>query len=73
MKELEKALSVSLTTDSWVSVQKFNYVGVTCHFVNEEFQLKSYVLSIKHVVEKTTEAFHEHIIGIANDWKSLRN
>lgn len=56
MSELEKASSVSLTTDGWVSQKKFNYIGVTCHLINDDFELKSYVLSIKHVIDKTADA-----------------
>jgi len=42
---------VSLTTDSWTSVKNKNYTAVTTHFINSDYELKSYLLScFKYVV-----------------------
>ena len=30
--------SVSITTDYWSSIANDGYLGVTCHFLNEDFE-----------------------------------
>ena len=41
----DQAKYVSITTDSWTSIKNENYIAVTCHFINNECELKSYLLS----------------------------
>ncbi|KAL4091755.1 hypothetical protein QTP88_026397 [Uroleucon formosanum] len=36
---------VSITTDSWTSIKNENYIAITCHFIDNECELKSYLLS----------------------------
>lgn len=41
---MDKAESVCLTTDCWTSRTSTSFMAVTCHFVNEDFELVSFLL-----------------------------
>lgn len=41
----ENGKYVSITTDSWTSVKNENYNAITCHFIDNKCELKSYLLS----------------------------
>ncbi|CAF1120454.1 unnamed protein product, partial [Brachionus calyciflorus] len=47
--KINNASSLVLTTDSWKSIQNFDYVGVTAHFVDHEFMNQSIVLTTRHL------------------------
>ena len=48
-KELSKVDCICATTDNWTSVQDYGYIGVTIHFIDDDFNLKSYTISTKHI------------------------
>lgn len=48
-KSLEKASSIALTTDCWKSIQNFDYIGVTAHFLGPKFEKKNYTLATRHI------------------------
>ncbi|GAA6106532.1 zinc finger BED domain-containing protein 1 [Tachysurus ichikawai] len=66
---------IALTTDAWTSIATEAYLGVTCHFINEDWELTSYNLTtmsledrhtaenIANWVEKAAEKFE---ISMAN-------
>ncbi|XP_077315552.1 RUN domain-containing protein 1 isoform X1 [Lithobates pipiens] len=66
---------IALTTDAWTSIATEAYLGVTCHFINEDWNLTSYNLTtmpledrhtaenIANWVEKAAEKFE---ISMAN-------
>lgn len=35
----------ALTCDHWTSLPGTNYLGVTCHYINKKWQMKSFILS----------------------------
>jgi hypothetical protein len=39
----------SLTLDLWTSKNQAGYLGVTCSFVNGQFELREAILSIKYL------------------------
>ena len=43
-KDLDTAISVALTTDIWTSCQKKSHCCVTAHLIDDNRELKSYVL-----------------------------
>ena len=46
-KELQEAEYYSVTTDLWSSTGKLEpYLAVTVHYINKEWELKSYCLNI---------------------------
>ncbi|KAM9830564.1 E3 SUMO-protein ligase ZBED1-like isoform 1-T1 [Syngnathus typhle] len=67
---LQDTESVALTTDVWTSVATESYLRVACHFVGEDWQMKSFSLTtgplkenhtaadIADLLEETTDKFH---------------
>jgi len=56
--ELEKILAgtndVSLTTDIWTSIATDAYIDVTAHFIDESFNMYTYMLAVKPFPESHT-------------------
>ena len=50
---LEQAKDVALTGDQWTSVSNDNYLGVTVHFIDNAWKLRSFALEVNK-----TEARH---------------
>ena len=44
---LKQAASVALTGDHWTSVSNDNYLGVTAHFIDNVWKLRSFALEVK--------------------------
>uniref|UniRef100_A0A669DR08 Uncharacterized protein n=1 Tax=Oreochromis niloticus TaxID=8128 RepID=A0A669DR08_ORENI len=81
--ELKKATSkISLTTDAWTSLVTESYLGVTCHFINDNWDLLSFnsatlPVEERHTaenlaswVEKVAERFHislHNVLAIVHD------
>ena len=67
--ELNHASAVCLTTDIWTSRISQSYMTVTCHFIDNSWQPKSYVLETFHLsVSHTAENIASELIRIANEW-----
>ena len=47
MQLLEQAASVALTGDNWTSVRNDNYLGVTAHFIDNVWKLRSFASEVK--------------------------
>ncbi|KAM3857052.1 E3 SUMO-protein ligase ZBED1-like [Diretmus argenteus] len=53
--ELKKVKSkITLTTDAWTSIATEAYLGVTCHFINQDWELTSYSLTTMPLEERHT-------------------
>ena len=65
--ELNHASAVCLTTDIWTSRISQSYMTVTCHFIDNSWQLKSYVLETFHLKTQQKNIASE-LIRIANEW-----
>ena len=48
-KTIDKLQSLVLTTDCWKSIQNFDYIGVTAHYIDETFQNQSITLATRHI------------------------
>ena len=46
-----------LTVDSWTSNANESFLGVTCHYVDEKFNLKNAVLNLKYLNESHTAVY----------------
>lgn len=51
---------LTLTTDAWTSIATEAYLGVTCHFINQDWELTSYSLTTMPLEERHTA---ENIAG----------
>lgn len=47
--ELKETESVALTSDAWTSRTCENYVTITVHFMQSDWNMKSYVLQTRHL------------------------
>ncbi|XP_055082535.1 E3 SUMO-protein ligase ZBED1-like isoform X2 [Periophthalmus magnuspinnatus] len=59
--ELKKASAVSLTADMWTSRNMDAYLGVTCHYLSDNFELSTILLGVQyfpvtHTAAHITEA-----------------
>ena len=65
--ELNGVDSVALTTDHWTSPAVDSYVGLTAHFITQEWNLQTRVLQTKEVQERHTA------LNIADDLRAVIN
>ena len=55
-KNLEKCLTFSATTDCWTSRQNISYIGVTIHYVDDDFKLINQTYCVEHLPGSHTAA-----------------
>ena len=61
--------NVSITTNCWTSHATESYMTVTAHFVNNEYELKSYVLQTRELDEPhTAEHLAKELENCALEW-----
>ncbi|CAL5087138.1 unnamed protein product [Urochloa decumbens] len=61
---------VSLTADLWSSNQNLGYLGVTAHFINEEFELKKKIIAFKQIsFPHTSYAVQDRITSCLMEWE----
>uniref|UniRef100_A0A087X520 BED-type domain-containing protein n=1 Tax=Poecilia formosa TaxID=48698 RepID=A0A087X520_POEFO len=53
---LKETDSIALTADIWTSVATKAYLGVTCHFLGEDWKMKSHTLTTMPLEERHTAA-----------------
>lgn len=69
MKTLSEAAAVALTTDAWTSVSNDAFVGVTAHYLLEDFSYQDRCLTVKHAPgSHTSEMICKHLDDICNEW-----
>ena len=67
--ELGQATYVALTTDFWSSFANDSYLGVTCHFISPQWELRSYVLQTREVTERHTgENMAQELQNVVDEW-----
>ncbi|XP_075325281.1 E3 SUMO-protein ligase ZBED1-like [Odontesthes bonariensis] len=69
LKEKLASADVALTTDCWTALTTESYITVTCHYIEEDWQVKSAVLltesfSDKHTADNLAEKLKESV----DDW-----
>ncbi|XP_071250513.1 zinc finger BED domain-containing protein 4-like [Salvelinus alpinus] len=73
-QKVEQALALAhdivLTAELWVARAEESYLTVTCHVIDTEWNLNSYVLETTKVLgEDTSVDIVKQLLGIANDWR----
>lgn len=67
--ELLTASFISLTADFWTSVANDAYLGVTAHWVNDDWVLRSATLQVRHVPERhTADQCASEVLETAIEW-----
>ena len=66
---LAGAACVSLTGDHWTSVSNHNYLGVTAHLIDENWELHSFALGVLKTEQRHfANACADQFLQVANDW-----
>lgn len=71
MQKLISANFIFLITDSWTSCQNYNYMSLTCHYL-EGFQLRSFALGFKNLVNHKADYMRGAILEIL-DYFNLKS
>jgi len=63
------AVSVNLTTDLWTAQNRQGYIGVTCCFLDENFQLHELVLTVTYVrYPHTADHISDTLLELLDLW-----
>jgi hypothetical protein len=63
------AISVSLTTDLWTARNRQGYLGITCSFLDAEFNLHEILLTVTYVrYPHTAEHIGDTLLEILDEW-----
>ncbi|XP_068577816.1 E3 SUMO-protein ligase ZBED1-like [Cebidichthys violaceus] len=66
---LQRAPTVALTGDYWTSLGNQNYLGVTVHYIDEQWELHSHALTVMQTEDRHfAETCAEHFIHVAQQW-----
>ncbi|XP_022520027.2 zinc finger BED domain-containing protein 4-like [Astyanax mexicanus] len=60
---IENSSALSLTTDIWTSLNMEAYMSVTCHFINQEWELCNFVLATKAMEVSHTGVHIAQLLG----------
>jgi hypothetical protein len=76
LERMMKGQHVSFTTDGWTSIAKTAYVAVTAHWIDEDWELISVVLSCRKKEGRATAAdhlvdFEDDLAQYSIDWDSI--
>lgn len=73
-KDLEDLETCAITTDGWTSPQRFGYMSLTVHFIDNTFRLKSRTLTIENITgSHTGEALQACIREQLTKWNLTKN
>ncbi|CAH1113857.1 unnamed protein product [Psylliodes chrysocephalus] len=55
LKEIIKNINFfAITTDCWTSISTESYISVTCHFIDQNYDLKTAILAVKQMTSNHT-------------------
>jgi len=68
-KIFENVKKISLTTDFWTSRGQHGYIGVTAHWISDDFNPKEAFLTLQHVYyPHTSEVIRDKLMEIMVNW-----
>nr|XP_014267406.2 zinc finger BED domain-containing protein 1-like [Maylandia zebra] len=68
--KLVQVRNVARTGDHWTSVNNNNYLGLTAHFIDYDWTMQSFALTVSKTEERHyAEACADHFLNVANEWK----
>lgn len=66
---LKQTNEVALTGDYWTSLSNNNYLGVTAHYFDPQWELQSHALAVMKTEERHFgDAVAEHFMQVAREW-----
>lgn len=70
IEKLRQAEFISLTGDFWTSASNESYLGITAHWIDQEWNFASSVLQVKEVSEKHTgQQCTREFLQTADEWE----
>ena len=70
--DLSRVKHVCITCDAWVSISTESYLGVTCHYINQKFEMTSRVLTLTHLTDDhDADYIYSVLHEIFEDWHIL--
>ncbi|GFZ13191.1 hypothetical protein Acr_23g0015760 [Actinidia rufa] len=68
LKKMLKGRRICLTTDTWTSIQNFNYMCLTAHFIDDDWKLQKRILNFCLVRDHKGETIGRKIESLLLDW-----
>ena len=68
LREDLKGRRVCLPTDTWTSIQNLNYMSLTCHFIDDDWNLYKRILNFCQVEDHKDETIGRKIEMCLCDW-----
>lgn len=66
---LDNTASVALTGDYWTSLGNHSYLGVTAHYIDQEWKLHSHALTVMRTDERhMADVCASHFMDVAGQW-----
>ncbi|KAL0285413.1 UNVERIFIED_CONTAM: putative AC transposase [Sesamum angustifolium] len=64
----DHAQRVCITTDTWTSIQKFNYMCLTAHFIDDDWNLHKRILNFCPIIGHKSEEIGKGVEKCLLDW-----
>jgi len=68
LKDLLKGQTVSLTTDTWSSVQNFNYMCLTAHWIDDDWVLQKKILNFCPIANHRGDTIGKLVYNCIQKW-----
>ena len=68
LKEALKGLGLCLTTNTWTSIQNLNYMSLTCHFIDDDWNLYKRILNFCQIEHHKGETISRKIEMCLREW-----
>lgn len=65
---LDGASHVCLTADSWTSSANIQYLAVTCHLIDIQYEYKSVLLDVIEIESHTSAAIAKNLVKVISDY-----
>ena len=59
---------ISLTTDTWTSIQNINYMCLTAHFIDDDWQYHKRILNFRQVLNHKGETIGKVVESLLLSW-----
>ncbi|XP_060972145.1 zinc finger BED domain-containing protein RICESLEEPER 4-like [Cannabis sativa] len=68
MRGVMKKVRVSLTTDTWTSIQNINYMCLTAHWIDSDWKLQKTIINFCQITDHNRETIGTEIESCLNQW-----
>ena len=69
LTSISQSTAIALTTDAWTSLNNEAFIGVTAHYLLENFEYENRCLTVKHAPEShTAESISQHLEEVCEQW-----